>query len=70
MCFVTVGGELNKSTKMWCLVNLPNGTTSGVQCDPKKNSQECLEKVGVKSIIVRQTEGKCRLNLAAPSKSG
>lgn len=32
---------------MWCLINLPNGTTSGVQCDPKRNSQECLEKVSI-----------------------
>lgn len=31
---------------MWCLVNLPNGTTFGVQMDhPKAIGQECLEKV-------------------------
>lgn len=32
--------------KMWCLVNLPNGTTFGVQLNnPKAIGQECLEKV-------------------------
>lgn len=41
---------------MWCLVNLPNGTTSGVQCDPKKNSQECLEKVCNDLGIICETD--------------
>ncbi|XP_053681204.1 E3 ubiquitin-protein ligase MYLIP [Anopheles nili] len=41
---------------MWCLVNLPNGTTSAVQCDPKKNSQECLEKVCSDLGIICETE--------------
>lgn len=30
---------------MWCLVQLPNNTTLGVQCEPKAIGQECLEKV-------------------------
>ncbi|XP_055608302.1 E3 ubiquitin-protein ligase MYLIP [Uranotaenia lowii] len=41
---------------MWCLVNLPNGTTSGVQCDPKRNSQECLEKVCSDLGIICETD--------------
>lgn len=41
---------------MWCLINLPNGTTSGVQCDPKKNSQECLEKVCNDLGIICETD--------------
>lgn len=30
---------------MLCLVNLPNGTTFGIQCDPKAIGQKCLEEV-------------------------
>uniref|UniRef100_A0AAG5CUR5 RING-type E3 ubiquitin transferase n=1 Tax=Anopheles atroparvus TaxID=41427 RepID=A0AAG5CUR5_ANOAO len=41
---------------MWCLVNLPNGTTSGVQCDPKRISQECLEKVCADLGIICETD--------------
>ncbi|XP_055637803.1 E3 ubiquitin-protein ligase MYLIP [Toxorhynchites rutilus septentrionalis] len=41
---------------MWCLINLPNGTTSAVQCDPKKNSQECLEKVCSDLGIICETD--------------
>ncbi|XP_058447123.1 E3 ubiquitin-protein ligase MYLIP [Malaya genurostris] len=41
---------------MWCLINLPNGTTSGVQCDPKRNSQECLEKVCSDLGIICETD--------------
>lgn len=41
---------------MWCLINLPNGTTSGVQCDPKRNSQECLEKVCNDLGIICETD--------------
>ncbi|XP_055547336.1 E3 ubiquitin-protein ligase MYLIP isoform X2 [Wyeomyia smithii] len=41
---------------MWCLINLPNGTTSAVQCDPKRNSQECLEKVCSDLGIVCETD--------------
>ncbi|XP_053693928.1 E3 ubiquitin-protein ligase MYLIP-A [Sabethes cyaneus] len=41
---------------MWCLINLPNGTTSAVQCDPKRNSQDCLEKVCSDLGIVCETD--------------
>ncbi|XP_058825815.1 E3 ubiquitin-protein ligase MYLIP [Topomyia yanbarensis] len=41
---------------MWCLINLPNGTTSGVQCDPKGNSQQCLEKVCNDLGIICETD--------------
>lgn len=32
---------------MLCLVNLPNGTTFGIQCDPKAIGQKCLEEVSL-----------------------
>lgn len=35
-----------QSFKMWCIVNLPNGTQQAVKWDPKAIGQECLEKVG------------------------
>uniref|UniRef100_U5EYX6 RING-type E3 ubiquitin transferase n=1 Tax=Corethrella appendiculata TaxID=1370023 RepID=U5EYX6_9DIPT len=41
---------------MWVLVNLPNNKTVGVQCDPKKNSQECLEKVCQDLGIICETD--------------
>lgn len=42
--------------KMWCLVNLPNGATFGVKCDPKSIGQECLEKVCQDLNIVCETD--------------
>ncbi|XP_055317355.1 E3 ubiquitin-protein ligase MYLIP [Sitodiplosis mosellana] len=36
---------MKSTNKMLCLVNLPNGTTFGIQCDPKAIGQKCLEEV-------------------------
>lgn len=36
---------MKSTSKMLCLVNLPNGTTFGIQCDPKAIGQNCLEEV-------------------------
>lgn len=35
---------------MLCLVNLPNGTTFGIQCDPKAIGQKCLEEVNIQTF--------------------
>lgn len=37
---------MKSNGKMLYLVNLPNGTTFGIQCDPKAIGQKCLEEVG------------------------
>lgn len=37
--------KMKSTNKMLCLVNLPNGTTFGIQCDPKAIGQKCLEEV-------------------------
>lgn len=37
--------RMKSTNKMLCLVNLPNGTTFGIQCDPKAIGQRCLEEV-------------------------
>lgn len=39
---------MKSANKMLCLVNLPNGTTFGIQCDPKAIGQKCLEEVSLK----------------------
>lgn len=52
---------------MWCLVQLPNNTTLGVQCEPKAIGQECLEKVrlnlleGFEYIMMEQISNKAGL---------
>lgn len=43
--FGVFGGTMKSTNKMLCLVNLPNGTTFGIQCDPKAIGQKCLEEV-------------------------
>lgn len=37
--------NMKSANKILCLVNLPNGTTFGIQCDPKAIGQKCLEEV-------------------------
>lgn len=43
-------GTMKSTNKMLCLVNLPNGTTFGIQCDPKAIGQKCLEEVSHLSV--------------------
>lgn len=42
---------MKSTNKILCLVNLPNGTTFGIQCDPKAIGQKCLEEVSKYSFF-------------------
>lgn len=43
---------MKSANKMLCLVNLPNGTTFGIQCDPKAIGQKCLEEVSTYVFVL------------------
>lgn len=43
---------MKSTNKMLCLVNLPNGTTFGIQCDPKAIGQKCLEEVSAWDLCI------------------
>lgn len=47
----TPTNTMKSTNKMLCLVNLPNGTTFGIQCDPKAIGQKCLEEVSLLFVI-------------------